>query len=120
MYNVYIHMHTHTHTHTHTHIHTHTHKPVLLRNSGSGGYDCQFAMTGCKATHGSHPWNVDLHEMVANRQANAFVFRTLQLMRHTVTNLPEDQSTWCHIYVCFWIWGSAAPTYTGFCIWSYV
>ena len=66
---LYIHTHTHTYTHSHMHIHTrtHTHKPVLLRISGSGGYDCQFAMTRCKATHGSHPWNVDLHEMVANR-----------------------------------------------------
>ena len=84
MYNA-IHTHTHSHMHTHTHTHTHTHKPVLLRISGSGRYDCQFAMTRCKATHGSHPWNVDLHEMVANRFANAFVFRTLPFMRHMVT-----------------------------------
>ena len=64
MYNA---IHTHTHSHMHTHTRIHTHKPVLLRISGSGGYDCQFTMTRCKATQGSHPCNVDLHEMVANR-----------------------------------------------------
>ena len=68
MYNaIHTHTHTLTHAHTYTYTHTHTHKPVLLRISGSGGYECQFAMTRCKATHGSHPLNVDLHEMVANR-----------------------------------------------------
>ena len=65
--NVVCYTYTHTHSHMHTNTYTHTHKPVLLRISGSGGYDCQFAMTRCKGTHGSHPWNVDLHEMVANR-----------------------------------------------------
>ena len=59
---IMLYIHTHTHSHMHTHTHTHTHKPVLLRFSGCGGYDCQLAMTRCKATHGSHPWNVDLHE----------------------------------------------------------
>ena len=83
-------------------IHTHTHSLI----SGSGGYDCQFAVTRCKATHGSHPWNVDLHEIVANRQA---MFRTLQLMRHTITNHLRITALGVIFYVCFWIWGSAAP-----------